>query len=60
MSKQQHKQSPIPTPTHNGRRLVLRGEAHPEPKWDVYIAALLAYSLRAVQEEPNRQEGDRG
>ncbi|MGN6588372.1 MAG: hypothetical protein ACTHKT_13040 [Solirubrobacterales bacterium] len=60
MSKQQHKQSPTPAPTLNGRRLVLRGEAHAEPKWDVYIAALLAYSLRAVQEEPKRQERDGG
>lgn len=54
MSKQQ--QSPT-TPTYNGRRLVIRGEAYPEPKWDLYIAALLAYSLRAVQ-EPKREEAD--
>ena len=55
MSKKQ--QSPIPPPTYNGHRLVVRGEAHPEPKWDLYIAALLAYSLRAVQ-KPKRQEAD--
>jgi hypothetical protein len=31
---------------------------HPEPKWDLYIAALLAYSLRAVQEPKHRQDED--
>lgn len=55
--KKQHKQSPIPAPTYKGRRLVVRGEAYPEPKWDLYIAALLAYSLRAVQ-EPKDEEAD--
>ncbi len=55
MSKQQ--QPSTPTPTYNGRRLVIRGEAYPEPKWDLYIAALLAYSLRAVQ-EPQHKEAD--
>lgn len=50
--------SPVPAPTHNGRRLVVRGEAYPEPKWDIYIAALLAYSLRAVQ-QPEHKESDR-
>jgi hypothetical protein len=56
MSKKKH-QSPTPPPTYKGRRLVVRGEAHPEPKWDLYIAALLAYSLRAVQ-EPDDKEAD--
>jgi hypothetical protein len=56
MSKQ--RQSPIPAPTYNGRRLVVRGEAYPEPKWDLYIAALLAYSLRAVQEPQPEDEDD--
>lgn len=50
-------QPPVPTPSYNGRRLVVRGEAHPEPKWDLYIAALLAYSLRAVQ-QPDDKETD--
>ena len=56
MSKKPH-QPPIPAPTVNGQRLVVRGEAYPEPKWDLYIAALLAYSLRAVQ-EPKDTEAD--
>jgi hypothetical protein len=55
MSKQQ--QSPIPAPTYKGRRLVVRAEAHPEPKWDIYISALLAYSLRAVQEPEDKEAG---
>jgi hypothetical protein len=55
MSKKQHQS---PTPTYNGRPLVVRGEAYPEPKWDLYIAALLAYSLRAVQ-VPEDEEADR-
>jgi len=58
MSKQ-NQQSPIPAPTYKGRPLAVRGEAYPEPKWDLYIAALLAYSLRAVQ-EPGDKEDDRG
>jgi hypothetical protein len=57
MSKRKQ-QSAIPAPTYNGRRLVVRGEAYPEPKWDLYIAALLAYSLRAVQ-APENKEADR-
>jgi hypothetical protein len=52
------KPSPVPTPTHNGRPLVLWGEPYPAPKWDLYIAALLAYSLRAVQ-RPEQPEPDR-
>jgi hypothetical protein len=56
MSKK--KQQPT-APTYKGRRLVVRGEAYPEPKWDLYISALLAYSLRAVQEpEPKEADGD--
>jgi hypothetical protein len=57
MSKQSH-QSSISAPTYKGRRLVVRGEAYPEPKWDLYIAALLAYSLRAVQEPEGKEAGD--
>jgi hypothetical protein len=50
------KQSPVPAPTYNGRPLVVRGEVYPEPKWDLYIAALLAFSLRDVQ-KPQDQDG---
>lgn len=57
MSKQKQ-QSPIPAPTYKGRRLVVRAEAYPEPKWDVYISALLAYSLRAVQEPEDKGADD--
>lgn len=53
------KQSPIPAPTHNGRPLVVWGEPHPEPKWDIYISALLAYCLRDLnQPEPPETDGD--
>ncbi len=55
MSKQQPS---IPAPTYQGRPLVVRGEAHPEPKWDLYIAALLAFCLREVETPTEQEQGD--
>ena len=55
----QHTPSPTPCTARDGRRVVMWAEPHDEPKWDVYIAALLAYSLRVV-EEPSEQEPDHG
>lgn len=52
------KQSPVPAPTYKGRPLVVRGEVYPEPKWDLYIAALLAYSLREVQKPKDPERDD--
>jgi hypothetical protein len=52
-----NKQSPVPAPNYKGRPLVVRGEVYTEPKWDLYIAALLAYSLREVQ-KPKAPESD--
>lgn len=53
-----NKQSPVPAPNYKGRPLVVRGEVYPEPKWDLYIAALLAYSLREVQKPKAEEQGD--
>lgn len=49
----------IPAPTYNGRRLVITGERHAEPKWDIYISALLAYCLRDLNlPEPPESDDD--
>lgn len=47
-------------PTGSTQRLVVWGERRPEPDWDAYVAALLAYALREVEGDPAvPEEGDR-
>ena len=56
MSKQS-RQSDSPQPAPGTDRLVVWSERRKEPDWDTYIAALLAYSLRQVEDEAEETEG---
>jgi hypothetical protein len=40
------------------QRLVVWGERREEPDWDTYIAALLAYALREVEDEAGQPEDE--
>jgi len=40
-----------PTPAGDTQRLVVWGERREEPDWDAYVAALLAYALREVEDD---------
>jgi hypothetical protein len=51
---------PDPQPRLDTTRLVVWGERRTEPDWDTYIAALLAYALRTVEEDAVNEEGRDG
>ena len=57
MSKKSPQSSPQPQPAGDTQRLVVWGERHPEPDWDAYVAALLAYALRQVEDDAESSEG---
>lgn len=56
MSK--HHSQPDPQPASDTTRLVVWGERRKEPDWDTYIAALLAYALRTVEDDADSSEDD--
>jgi hypothetical protein len=58
MSKRIH-QSRVPTATNDAdQRLLVRGDRRKEPDWDVFIAALIAYALREVDDDVDDEVGD--
>lgn len=57
MSKKPPQPHSTPQPTGGTQRLVVWGERRKEPDWDTYIAALLAYALRQVEDDPESSEG---
>lgn len=57
MSKRLKKSDPNPQPVGDTQRLVVWGERRERPDWDAYIAALLAYALRQVEDEGESLEG---
>jgi hypothetical protein len=56
MSKQKSAQLQSPG-GDDTQRLVVWGERRKEPDWDAYIAALLAYALRTVEDEGEPEVG---
>ena len=47
-------QTRVPKATTDAdQRLHVRGVRRKEPDWDAFIAALIAYALREVEEEPS-------
>jgi hypothetical protein len=57
MSKRSNKPAKRQTrATTGGQRLVVVGVRRKEPDWDGYIAALLSYALRKVDEENGEAE----
>lgn len=45
-------------PVGQGQRLVVWGERREPPDWDTYIAALLSWALREVENDSASTEGD--
>lgn len=48
MSSKQHQTGPQ---TDGDQRLTVWGERRKEPDWDAFIAALIAYALREIDED---------
>jgi hypothetical protein len=51
MSKRTKRTTQRPSTTDGTQRLVVVGVRRKEPDWDGYIAALLSYALRTVEDE---------
>lgn len=58
MSKHSRQSSPSTAGTYDTTRLVVWGEQRTEPDWDTYIAALLSWALREVEDDAPLPDGD--
>jgi hypothetical protein len=56
MSKRSSQPTPPPT-RYDTTRLVVWGEQRKEPDWDTFIAALLAWALRQVEDDAASPDG---
>lgn len=51
MSKKPAPSPKTPAPAIDRDRLVVRGVRRKEPDWDTFVAALLSYALRQVEDD---------
>lgn len=56
MSKKPRQTDSQSQPAADTQRLVVWGERRKEPDWDAYVAALLAYALREVEDKESQSE----
>lgn len=43
------------TPANGDQRLVVWGERRKDPDWDAFLAALIAYALREVEQDEDEE-----
>lgn len=64
MPKKSHQSRSAPSRSDGDQRLFVWGDRRKEPDWDAFVAALIAYALREVDEGTESQgpapEGKRG
>lgn len=64
MSKKSRQSRPVPRTPTGDQSLTVWGERRRDPDWDTFIAALLAYALRQVDESTESTDreprGERG